>query len=266
MIIDIHAHVFPDDVAGKALAKIAGNSGVPPKTDGTLAGLSASIREAGIDRAVNMPIATRPSQVRTINQWAAEINAAGGNVISFGTLHPMHEDWQGEIDRLVAARIPGIKLHPDYQDFFVDDESVIPMYRALADAGLIVLFHAGEDIGLPPPVHAAPERLARVLDAVPGLTIIAAHVGGWRLWDDVEKHLVGRDIFFDTAFSLQFMGSERMASIITAHGAQRVLFGTDSPWVSHSEALAEIRSLPVSDDDLAAVLGGNAERLLSGHL
>lgn len=263
MIVDIHTHAFPDELAARALTALVGNCDVPALTDGTVAGLRASMRQAGIDRSAVMPIATKPSQVRGINQWAADVNRQFEDIISFGTLHPLMEDWQAEIERLANDGIPGIKLHPDYQDFFVDDPSLSPIYRALADAGLILMMHAGVDIGLPSPVHCTPDRLANVLDTVPELTIIAAHMGGYIMWDDVEKYLVGRDVYFDTSYSMADLGRERMTALIRSHGVDKILFGTDSPWTDQAAEVAGIRGLPFSDEEIGAVLGGNAERVLS---
>lgn len=262
MIIDIHAHTFPDELAPRALAALANNSGVNPYTDGTCAGLLASMQRSGIDKSAVMLIATKPAQARGINTWAAAISSQNENLICFGTLHPKQDDWQDEINRMVDDGIPGVKFHPDYQNFFVDDSELTPIYRALADAGLIVMFHAGVDIGLPPPVHCTPDRLARMLDSVPDLTIIAAHMGGYACWDDVERHLVGRNLYFDTSFSLADLGPERMTAIIRAHGTDKILFGTDSPWTDQSAEVAGIQKLPLENDEIAAILGGNTFHLL----
>jgi hypothetical protein len=263
MIIDIHTHAFPDQLAARALQLLSDDSDVPPRTDGTCAGLIASMRSAGIDRSAIMPIATKPSQVRSINNWAAGVNRQYPELICFGTLHPQQDDLQAEIDRMVADGIVGVKFHPDFQEFFVDDPQWTLMYRALADAGLIVLFHAGVDIGLPPPIHCSPERLARALDAVPDLTVIAAHMGGYRCWEDVERYLAGRDLYFDSSYSLADMGLEAMVSLMRAHGTEKILFATDSPWTDQSEEVAGIRALDLTDDEIAAVLGGNASSLLN---
>jgi uncharacterized protein len=262
MIIDIHTHAFPDELAARAVSLLTEHAGVPAKVDGTCAGLVASMERAKIDRSVVVPIATKPSQVRSINSWSAEISRRYEGLIGFGTLHPDGEDWAAEIDRMVADGIPGIKMHPDYQLFFVDEPRMIPMYRALADAGMILLFHAGVDIGLPPPVHCTPDRLARVLDAVPELKVIAAHMGGYSCWDEVERYLVGRDLWFDTSYSQADLGRERMVSLMRAHGVERILFGTDSPWTDQSLEVRGMSELGLSEDELALVLGGNAGRLL----
>lgn len=262
MIIDIHTHVFPDELAPRAMEVLTGNAGIGAHTDATCAGLRASMRRAGISKAAVMPIATKPSQARGINQWAVEISRQGDEIICFGSIHPLQGDWQAEIDSIVADGILGVKFHPDYQQFFVDEPQFVPMFRALADAGLIVLFHAGVDIGLPPPVHCTPDRLARLLDAVPEMTVIAAHMGGYSLWDDVERYLVGRHLYFDTSFSLGDLGPNRMTELMRAHGLDQILFGTDSPWTDQTSEVAAIRALALTDDEIAAVLGANAERVL----
>ncbi|MHB9133074.1 MAG: amidohydrolase family protein [Armatimonadota bacterium] len=265
MIIDFHTHTFPDALAARALAVLAERAGVPTYTDGTCAGLQASMRRAGVDLSVMAPIATRPSQARSINAWAAEQNRKYTDLICYGSIHPAQEDWAEEIDRLVADGIRGIKFHPDYQEFFVDEDRMLPIYRALAEANLVVLIHAGIDIGLPPPVHCPPERLAHVLNAVPELTIVAAHMGGYAQWDEVEQYLVGRDLYFDTSFSLTDMGPERMAALIHAHGAEHVLFATDSPWTDQAAEVTGIRALDLMEEEKTAILGGNAERLLGSY-
>ncbi len=261
-IIDFHTHIFPDALAGRAIAELSAKAGVPPFTDGTAAGLRASMRAAGIDIAIAMPIATRPKQAHSINKWAAELNAVDGGVISFGTLHPAQEDWAEEIAWLAENGVPGVKFHSDYQDTFVDDPAMIAICRALADAGLIALFHTGVDIGLPPPVHCPPERLARLLDAVPMLTAVAAHMGGFSQWEDVSENLVGRELYLDTSYSLPHMGADKFIEMVRAHGAQRILFATDSPWTGQAEEMAVIRALPLTDEEKAAILGGNAEIVL----
>lgn len=262
MIIDIHTHAFPDTLAERAVSTLAEVSKIAARSDGTCDGLSASARKAGIDLSVVMPIATKPSQTRSINSWATEVNRNYENVLCFGTLHPAQSNWQEEVEYIVSNGIKGVKLHPDYQETFVDDPALIPILRGLADADLILLLHAGVDIGLPPPTHCTPDRLARMLDSVPGIKVIAAHMGGYLCWDDVEKHLLGRDLYLDTSYSLADLGGERMAGLIRTHGPDRVLFGTDSPWTDQSAELAGVRALSLAREEIDGILGGNAQRLL----
>ncbi len=262
MIIDMHTHAFPDALAERAVRSLAATAQVEPHSDGTCAALRASMRRAGIGLSVIAPIATKPSQARAINAWAAAVNRQYDDLICFGSIHPAQDDWAAEIARMLADGLRGVKFHGDYQDFFADEPRMLPIYRALADAGLIVLFHAGVDIGLPPPVHCTPERLARVLDQVPQMTAIASHMGGYAQWHDVERWLLGRELFFDTSYAQADMGAEYMTALIEAHDPARVLFGTDSPWTDQAAEVAAFRELPLTEVAQAAVLGDNAARLL----
>lgn len=260
-IIDVHAHVFPDELAARAVQQLAGRSGEQAVTDGTAAGLEASMRAAGIQLSVTQPVATKGSQVPSINSFAIRLNERP-SLVNFGSLFPGYDGNAAEIRRLREAGIKGVKFHPDYQQFFVDEERLFPLYRALADAGLIAFFHAGVDIGLPPPVHGTPDRIARVLDAFPGLTVVAAHFGGFKMWDDVERHLLGRDLWLDTSFTLPYMPAERFVRMARAHGIGRVLFGTDSPWADQSAEVALMTNTGLTDEELDGVFYWNAAGLL----
>lgn len=262
MIVDCHTHAFPDALAPRAIAQLCARAGVTPRADGTLAGLREAMRRAGVDRAVVAPVATKPAQVRPIDEWAVAGARCEPAFIPFGGLHPAQEDWDDEVAWLLAQGVRGVKLHPDYQQVFVDDPAFIARMRSLADAGLVVLLHAGVDIGIPAPVHATPARLARLLDAVPGLTLIAAHMGGFRCWDEVERLLVGRDVYLDTCYSLPDLGPERALRMIRAHGTDKVLFGSDSPWADPADDLAFLRALSLEPDERDAILGGNTVRVL----
>jgi uncharacterized protein len=260
MIIDFHTHAFPDAIAAYAISSLEGKSRVKSAGNGTLRDLSASMDRSGVDRSVVCPVSTKVSQVRSINQWIGSVTDP--RLIPFGTLFPGMDDPAGETAWLRENGIRGVKLHPEYQDFYVDDESVYPLYEACMKDGLIVLFHAGVDIGLPPPVHATPERLARVLDDFPGLTVVAAHLGGYRMWDGVREHLVGRSIYFDLAYFSVSYDEALFLSIMRSHGIERILFATDYPWLDQVRALEEITAWPFSGDERRMVMGENAKRLL----
>jgi predicted TIM-barrel fold metal-dependent hydrolase len=218
--------------------------------------------QAGVDRAVLAPVATRAGQEEGILRWVQSLRSE--RLVPFAGLYPTGEDAVGHLHRIADAGIAGIKLHPDYQAYFVDDPAVDPVYAAAADLGLIILFHAGVDIGLPDPVHASPERLARVLDRHPGLRCILAHLGGYRMWDEVERHLVGRSCFFDTAYLAGRVDTTQFLRIVRNHGVERVLFATDYPWSEPVGDLAWLRSSGLDDRELDLVQGANAARLLCG--
>lgn len=259
-VIDFHVHVFPDDLAPRAMEQLSQRSGVVPSYDGTISGLNRSMMRAGIYACVIQPVATKPSQVRSINDWLLSVKS--DRLIPFGAVHPdLERPWE-ELKRIKALGIRGIKIHGDYQGRFIDDERYMPIYEAMEDLGMILLLHAGVDIGLPPPVRATPERILKVHEGFPKLRIVAAHMGGFRMWDEVERYLLGREIYLDTSYVRTFMDDDRALGMMREHGIDRILFATDAPWADQKEELSWITSIGLSKEELAKVLNGNAVKLL----
>jgi predicted TIM-barrel fold metal-dependent hydrolase len=257
----MHVHVFPDKIAEKTIKALAEEAEAEAFLDGTISDLKRSMDIAGVTLSVNQPIATIPSQVPSINNWAKGVEDE--KIMSFGTIHPLFEDFSEELRRIKKMGIKGIKIHPDYQKFHPDEESVFPIYESLVENDMVVLFHAGVDIGLYPPIYATPKRLAAVLDNFPKIKLIAAHLGGYECWDDVETFLVGRDVFLDTSFAIDYMESERFVRIIREHGFDKILFATDSPWKPQAEEVQKILALPIPEKAKEDVFYRNAVRLLN---
>ena len=265
VIIDFHTHAFPDTLAPRAMQHLSEQGNIQPYYDGTVNGLLDSMDDAGLSLSIVQPIATKPSQVVAINDWSIAGNSR--RVLFFGTMHPDFADVAGELQRIHDAGIMGIKLHGDYQELFVDDEKrAFPIYERLQLLGMIVLFHAGIDIGIPPPVHASPERIARVHEAFPDLTIIAAHLGGFRQWDEVERHLVGKPIYLDTSYVMEDAAEEEVMRILCDHGEDRILFASDGPWMDMKAQLRWLNELDITDESKQRILHENAQRLLCQHL
>ena len=260
-ILDIHTHIFPDELAPRAVKQLAGRSGETAFLDGTAAGLEESMRRHGIGISVTQPVSTKASQIPSINAFAIALQQRSG-LVNFGSLFPDYEGNAAEIERLREAGIKGVKFHPDYQQFYVDEERMFPLYRLMADAGLIAFFHAGVDIGLGPPYHGLPDRLATVLERVPDLTVVAAHFGGFQLWDDVERHLVGKNLYFDTSYTLSFLDHGRFVDMARRHGIGKILFGSDSPWADQGVEIELHRKCGLTQTELAAVFHDNAAQLL----
>lgn len=260
MIIDFHAHCFPDELARRAIPLLASRAGIKAYLDGTVKDLCRSMKDAGVSMSVVQPVATRPQQVRKINEWAR--NSQSTELLFFAAFHPDLDHPVEEIKRIKDAGFKGIKLHPDYQKFFVDEERMFHIYEAIFKEDLIILFHAGVDVGLPPPVHCIPKRLSKMIEHFPGGKIVAAHMGGYLCWDGVESELVGKEVFFDTSFSFSKLGKERMSRLILEHGPDKILFATDSPWTDQKEEIERIRGLGLPEDLTRKILGLNAMSLL----
>lgn len=263
MIIDFHVHAFPDALAAKALPLLSKCSGgVKPNYDATISGLESYLAKNNVDYAVVLNIATNPHQEKKVNDFAISL-LEKKNIIPFGSVHPDSPNALSELERLAKAGIRGIKLHPDYQHFFVDDEKMFPIYKKIAELGFITVFHAGVDIGYPKPVHCTPERLLRVLDLFDDAPVVAAHFGGWLLWDSVLEDLCGTEVYLDTAFSSGKMPPDYAKELIKAHGADKVLLGSDMPWSDTLDEVRFVQSLDLSAEDEEKILSNNAKRLLN---
>lgn len=263
MVIDFHIHAFPDAVAEKAIPALSKCSGgVLPAYDGKISSLKTSLQKSGADLGVVLNIATNPHQQKKVNDFAISL-VGGASLIPFGSVHPDSPDALAELERLKAAGIKGIKLHPDYQHFFVDDERMFPIYEKIAELGLITVFHAGVDIGYPAPVHCTPQRLLSILDLFGDAPVVAAHFGGYLLWDSVLEVLCGTKVYLDTAFSYGKIPPDYAKNIIGAHGADRILLGSDMPWSTAENEIRLLKSLDLSPEDTEKILCNNAKRLLS---
>ena len=207
MIIDAHTHVYPEKIVERAIKKLEAASGVPAKVNGKKEGLLESMKEAGIDYSVLLPVATSVSQVDATNEEAARTNRMGEKtgLLSFGGIHPDTENYKEVLVRVKDSGLKGIKLHPDYQATFFRDIRYKRIVEKATELGLYIMVHCGEDIGLPDPVHCPPGQILEVLSETGTDKLILAHMGGWRMWEQVEELLAGQDVYMDTAFSFDCM-------------------------------------------------------------
>lgn len=268
MLIDFHTHTFPEKIAARTIETLQSNTMrvenkyTPNYTDATVDGLLKSMDLYGVDISVVMPIATAPRQTQTINSVAFKTNSHA-RLFSFGSLHPMQDDWEVAVYDIAEKGLPGIKLHPEYQQFYIDSPESVRLLKLCEKLGLLVTLHTGRDIGIEPPVHCMPERLRKILDwEISGENVIAAHMGGWREWDEVEKHLVGTPIMFDTAYVSLDMNISQFDAIVKSHGAAKVLFATDSPWESPEMTVKYINSGTLSEQEKTLIFEENAKKLL----
>ncbi len=259
-IIDIHTHVFPRHIAEKAVPALAKSAGISAYLDGTVSSLVASMDAAGIAQSAVMPIATKPRQVASINEWIAGLDPK--RFIRFGTIHPESEDVHAHIDHVIELGLSGIKLHPDYQDFLPDDEDIFHVYDRIRRDNFVLLMHCGKDFSFEE-IAATPARVRRVLDAFPGICMVAAHFGGYQVWDEVEDFLIGSNVYLDTSFTLPHLDASRFVAMARSHGIEKVVFGTDSPWTAQADEIEKIQHCGFEDDEQRNIFYRNARRILS---
>jgi len=260
-VVDFHVHAFPDAVAERAIVALSEAYGAKPLTDGTIGDLVALMGRTGLDHAVVQPVATKPRPVESIHDWAASLDEP--HITAFGSMHPNYPDPGREIDRIISLGIRGIKIQANWQGVFVDDPKMHPIYEA-AQGRLIILFHSGAELVEFPELKATPKLIAKVLKDFPKLDVVAAHMGGYLMWDEVDEYLVCKNLYLDTSACFPHqLPDDRLLDMIRRHGAERVVFGTDLPLNDPVVDIERLGRIGLSDAELASILSGNARRLLS---
>ena len=261
MIIDFHTHVFPDELAPRAIAALTDvDEPYAPVSDGTISGLMKNMDDWNIDISVLQPVIMKQSQVRKINEWVASV--CSDRLIGFGGIYPHSDDYKSDIDFVVSLGLKGLKFHAEYQNFILDDERMLKVYDYALGRGLILLHHGGFDPAFPPPYKSSPQMFANIVKSMRGGVIIAAHLGGHDQWDDVEKYLAGTEIYLDTSMGFEYFPPDCFLRIVDKHGTDKILFGSDAPWSHAGDEIGRLRSLALPDGNADAIAGGNAMRIL----
>jgi len=260
--------------------KLASEGNILNYSDGTDSGLKISMKSAKVDYSIILPIATKPAQTEKINIRAAKINETSttSGLISFGSIHPDNENYKEIIKNIYYSGIKGIKIHPYYQNVTPNDIRILRIVDIVESYGMATIFHAGFDVGFGDSIMASPASFRKLYDELKPAKLILAHMGGWRQWDDVEKHLTGLPIYMDTSFNLGNMepynpnsrtveeckriSNEQFIKIVRKHGANRILFGSDSPWSGQKSALDLLEKCGLTTGELSLIKGENARKLL----
>lgn len=257
--IDSHAHIFPDKIASKASAGIGRFYDIATHHDGSLTQMLLEEEKAGISRTIAHSVATTPTQVAHINEFIMSAHDAHPErIIPFAALHPDTQDMDQVLNAIVRAGFRGVKLHPDFQEFQLDEPRALRMFSMIADSGLPVLIHTGDyryD-------YSNPNRMAHLLDEVPNLTAICAHLAGWSVYDEARRVLAGRRIYVDTSSALYRLKPEHAVELIRAFGVKRVMFGTDYPMWTPSQEVERFEALPLTAAEKEQIYHGTAEELL----
>ena len=281
MIIDFHTHTFPDKIAARVIRQLEEKSLTRAYTHGTVQELADTLVHSGVDYAVNLPVMSRVDQVEHVNHSLVrqKDELARKGIITFGGMHPDDPGYKEELRYLKEAGIKGIKIHPAYQQTDLDDIRYLRIIEYASELGLIVITHAGIDIGISDHNYASVDMILRVIRQVHPDKLVLAHMGGWGGWNEVESDLAGAPVYLDTAFSLGRIPQldPAMPSILTEnmaiddwtrlcrkHGIDKILFASDSPWADPKEYRIAIECSLLSDEEKEKILSGNARKLLAG--
>jgi uncharacterized protein len=260
-IIDFHTHAFPDALASNAMKTLLAEApGITAYLDGTVGALLQSMDRAGIQKSVVCCIATKAKQFGPILQWCQDIRS--DSLIPFPSVHPTDPEMVEHIRQIKAQGFLGVKVHPFYQEFYADEDRMLPFYDEASRQGLLLVMHTGYDIAFPRERRADPETLLRLSRMFPDLKLVTTHLGAWQQWDEVKHHLLGREIYMEISFGLEDLGLSVAREMLMNHPQEYLLFGTDSPWTDQEGTLALLEGLRLPPARLDGMLFRNAARLL----
>ncbi len=259
-MIDTHVHFFPDKIAENAVIKLAAAAGKIPSTNGTASDTAIKMKEWGVDEYWLMSIATNEKQMKNVNDFA--LSCKSESCYPFASVYPLSDMAIDELERVYSLGFKGIKLHPEYQQFDVADYRVYPVYEFIQTHNMMLCFHAGKDCAYPDTYYASPKNIAKVADDFKGMKIIAAHLGGWDVWQEVLEYEAGKDIYFDTAYLNGMISDSEVKNILNKHSKERIILGSDCPWSTPVKERKYISQF-VSDDVLELICKKNAARLKS---
>ena len=259
-IIDAHAHIYPEKIAAKATDTIGIFYDIKMEMpSGTSDNLIEEGGRAGISRYVVHSVATTAHQVRSINEFIKRECEAHPEFIGYITLHQdlTEDEVKAEVAPAIENGMKGVKLHPDFQKFNIDDECAEKFYRAVGDK-LPILFHVGDDRY----DFSAPSRLVKMAKKYPEVNFIAAHFGGYRCWGDAQLYVGLKNVYFDTCSSLPFISTEKAKELIDLLGADRFFFSTDFPMWDATAELERFNKIPLTDEEREMIFSKNIKRLL----
>ncbi|MBR6594320.1 MAG: amidohydrolase family protein [Clostridia bacterium] len=259
-LIDFHTHIFPDPIANRAAANVGEYYSLRMEGDGTAKTLRAHA-PAGVDcRFVISSAAMKAKNVVAGNDFLLSKAGEDSAYIPFGSFHPEMGEAESiaEIERIAEAGVKGIKIHPDFQHLFIDAPEMLTLYRRCAELGLPILFHVGDKNT----DYSTPKRMRRVCDSVPELKVVAAHLGGYSVWEQATEFLGDTGIYVDCSEARPYLSEEETEALIRSFGVDRVLFGSDYPVFRTDTAYDHINALSFSEEEKERIFYRNAEELL----
>ena len=258
LVIDVHTHVFPDAIAKRASDNVGTYYSLEMMADGTVAELLNGAKKMPFEtKFIISNAALKAKNVRHGNVFLLELAQREKRFIPLGSVHPSMTPDEAfeELEYIKLNGGKGIKLHSDFQNFELDAPEMTEIYEMCAELGLPILFHMGDENT----TLSKPKRLYKVMERVPSLTVIAAHMGGYMDWDEAEEVLVGTHAYMDTSDALLKLPPERVMRQIERHGCDKIMFGSDYPLCTTDRAFELIDALPLDAEQKEYIYHRTAE-------
>lgn len=260
-VINAHCHIYPNKIASKAVDSIRDFYDLDMALDGTIEGLTKDGEKVNTVHYLVHSVATTPKQVKSINEFIMDaIKDSPDLFTGFGTLHPDSDDIEGDVQHIIDLGLKGVKLHPDFQQFALNEERSFKLAKVVSENNLPMLIHCGDYRYN----YSNPSQLKELLEKFPDLLVVGAHFAGWSVWKEAAKELVGTpNLMVDLSSSLYGLSPEEAKDLIYAYGVDKVLFGTDYPmWDSESE-MERFKKIGLSVDEENKILYENAAKFLN---
>ena len=255
--IDIHTHIYPDMVAEKAAQSIRDFYKIGDTMNGTVQMLLDRGGQVGIEKFVALPVAIRADRVQSINNFIHQQTLEHDCFVGFGTVHADMQDIPGEVERIIGMGLRGIKIHPDCQKFDIDDPKLFPLYDSI-QGRIPIILHMGDQRYS----HSHPARLRHIMDEFPKLEVIAAHFGGYTVYETARQELQDTNCIMDVSSSLMFMEPGVAEKYINLYGAERLAFGTDYPLWDPVKEVQRFLDLNITPEQKEQIAWKTAQRFL----
>lgn len=264
-VFDIHTHTYPEAISDRACIALGNFYNFEVKGKGTYAHLESQAKENNVCGYLLFSVATNATQVEKVNSSIASLaelsRSRGFKTVGYAGMHQDYPDFESEVKRSVSLGLQGVKIHPDIQEVDIDDKRLLPLYEILETLDLPIYLHMGDD--RPQYRFSEAKKLCHIMEMFPRLRAVAAHLGGYRAWDDALEYLAGNErIMYDTSSALWAISPETADRIISKLGYDNVMFGTDYPVVNTKDELDRFFKLSLTDAQREDILWNNAIRFL----
>jgi len=256
-VVDAHVHVYPEKIALRAAESVGDFYQYPMFKEGSIPAMLAAVEGSPITHHIIYSVATKPSNVESINDFIAAECKKHPNFVGFMAMHQDYPNPEAEIERAIGLGLRGMKLHPDTQKVNMDDDRLMRIYE-LIEGRMPLVMHCGDyrtDF-------SHPRRMKRILHEFPNLVVDAAHFGGWSVFDYALEYLEDENCYVDTSSALEFLGPRRTVEIARAYGIERVMFGSDFPMWSPVNEYNMLAAMPFTEDEFEAITWHNAQRFI----
>ena len=262
-IFDIHTHTYPPRLAEKAVKNLGDFYVFNVEGKGTYDDLEETSEKCGVVGFLLFSVATNAHQVEKVNDGIAALvkysRERGYETHGFAGMHQDTPDFAAELDRIEKIGLQGVKIHPDIQGVDIDDPRMYKLYEQM-EGRMPIYFHMGDD--RPQYRFSETDRLVKVKKDFPKLEVVAAHLGGYRAWDEAHKLAELEGVWYDTSSALWAMTPERATELVKMLGTDRVMFGTDYPVMLPEHETERFMKLDLSEKEREDIFYNNAKRFL----